>query len=169
MDKIIELAKKLKALSEKGEGGEKINAEKMLQKIMEKHNLTLEEVEGEKKDFVYFKVNKKQEEIFWQIVSSVIGEHTTYTDQRRRGYFVLKITAAEAVEIEMKYDFYWKLYQEEFDIWRSAFIQRNNIYHPEGGITNPETLSEEEIEKQVRIHEMSQSIKRGDLKKQLKS
>jgi hypothetical protein len=49
MNKIIELAKKLKALSTQGFGGEKINAEKMLQKIMVKHNLTIEDVAGRRK------------------------------------------------------------------------------------------------------------------------
>lgn len=169
MDKIIQLAKKLKALSDKGVGGEKINAEKMLQKIMEKHNLTIEDVEGEKKDFAYYKVNQKQQEIFWQVVSSVIGKHTSYTDKRKRGYFLLKVTASEAVEIQMKYDFFWKLYQEEFDIWRSAFIARNDIYHPDGNKIDMADLSGEELQKIKRIAEMSQSIKRGELRKQIHS
>ncbi len=41
MDKIIELAKKLKALSERGEGGEKLNADRMLKDLMNKHDISL--------------------------------------------------------------------------------------------------------------------------------
>ena len=168
MDKIIQLAKKLKALSDKGVGGEKINAEKMLQKIMEKHNLSIEDVEGEKKDFAYFKADQKQEEIFWQVVSSVLGKYSSYVDERKRGYFLLKVTASEAVEIQMKYDFFWKLYQEEFEIWRAAFIAKNDIYHPKGNKIDMDDLSGEELQKIKRIAEMTNSIKRGELRKQLR-
>lgn len=38
--KILETARKLKALADRGEGGEKENAKRMLEKYMKKHNLT---------------------------------------------------------------------------------------------------------------------------------
>jgi len=119
------------------------------------------------KKSTYFKVNQKQQEIFWQIVSSVIGKHTSYVDKKKLGYFLLNITASEAVEIQMKYDFFWRLYQQEFDIWREAFIAKNDIYHPNGNKIETDDLSPNEMERIKRIAEMTQSIKRGVLRKQL--
>ena len=50
MSKYIELAKKLKALADRGIGGEKINAEKMLNALMKKHKISIEDIEGEKQE-----------------------------------------------------------------------------------------------------------------------
>lgn len=45
MEKYIELAKKLKELADRGTGGEKVNAEQQLTRLMEKHGITLEDIE----------------------------------------------------------------------------------------------------------------------------
>lgn len=168
MDKIIELAKKLKALSDRGVGGEKVNAKKMLDKIMQKHGLTIEDIEGEKKSYTYFNVSEIQHQIFIQTVASVIGAgFELLKDRRKRKQFVLLLTAFEAIEIQMKYDFYWKLYKDELDIFTSAFIAKNDIYHPNGNKINPDELSNEEKARIRRIEEMSDSIKRGELRRSL--
>lgn len=168
MDKIIELAKKLKALSDRGVGGEKLNASKKLEQIMKRHGLTIEDIEGERKNYTYFKVAEIQHQLFIQITSSVLGiGFELMKDRRKRGQFVLLLTAFEAVEIQMKYDFYWKLYKDELDIFTSAFIAKNDIYHPNGNKVNPNELSKDEIARLKRIIEMSDSIKRGELRKSL--
>lgn len=168
MSKILDLAKKMKALADKGVGGEKANAVDMLEKIMEKHNLTMEDIEGEKKDHHYFKVSTKQEEIFWQVARSVIGKCESFINKKKPGYFIFELTALEAVELQMKYDFYWRLYEEEFEIFRAAFIQRNSIFHPDGKQIDPNDLSPKEREKAMRVIEMSQKIKNEVFRKQLK-
>lgn len=47
MDNIKETLKKLQALSERGVGGEAVNAKQLLDRLLVKHNLTLEELKGE--------------------------------------------------------------------------------------------------------------------------
>lgn len=69
--KHIELGKKLKALSEQGIGGEKTNAEKMLNSLLKKHNISIEDIEGEKVDYYYFKIKKDDVRLWSQIVKSV--------------------------------------------------------------------------------------------------
>ena len=71
MNKHIELAKKLKALADKGIGGEKVNAEKMLNDLLKKHNITIEDVEGEKTENYFFKVKPEDSNLFIQIVKRV--------------------------------------------------------------------------------------------------
>ena len=46
MDK-LELLQKIKALAEKGQGGEKINAQKILAQLMEKYNISETELSDE--------------------------------------------------------------------------------------------------------------------------
>lgn len=169
MDNIINLAKKLKALSEKGVGGEKVNADRMLKRMMAKHGLTIEDVEGEKTNYAYFKVNLIQAQIFGQIVSSVLGsKFSTYTDKRKRGYRLLLITATQAIEIEMKYSFYWKLYKDELEIFRHAFIATNNIYDPDADKVDVGALTPEEQAEIRRVAQMAENIKRGEFRRQLK-
>jgi len=44
--KILDKAKKLKELADRGVGGEMENAKDMLEKYMKKHNITMDEIEG---------------------------------------------------------------------------------------------------------------------------
>ena len=168
-DNVIDLCKKLKALCDRGVGGERANANTMLDKLMRKHNITIEDIDGEKKEYSYFKVDKIQSQIFWQIVYSVIGsDFPTFRSKGKPGYKILNITAFEAIEIHAKYDFFWKLYRDELSIFREAFIARNNIYSKNSN-SNPKELTKEEIERAIRVSEMAESIKKGNLLKQLKS
>jgi hypothetical protein len=135
---------------------------------MKIHGLSIEDIEGEKREYTYFNVSKLQTKIFIQIVSSVLGkDFDLLKDKRKRNQFVLYLTAFEAVELQMKYDFYWKLYEDELDIFTTAFISKNNIYHPEGNKINPDELSEDEIMRLKRVFEMSDSIRRGELRRSL--
>ena len=60
MSKNIDLAKKLKALADRGVDGEKTNAEAMLNSLMKKHNITIEEIEGEELLDFFFKIEKSK-------------------------------------------------------------------------------------------------------------
>ena len=167
MSKALELAKKLKALADRGEGGEKVNAQMQLERIIKLHGITIEQVEGEEKKWAYFKVSKTNRSLFIQVVSSVLNEVKTYSDSNRKGYVVLNCTAAESIEIRFKFDFYWKLYQEELDIFYTAFIHKNDIYHPNGRTLNPTELSQSELERLQRVKDMVRGIKKGELLKQI--
>lgn len=79
MSKIIELAKKLKALADRGEGGEKVNAENKLQQLIKKYGITTEEIEGEQQHDYFFKIKTTRERKLWmQIVALVNREIKKY-------------------------------------------------------------------------------------------
>lgn len=78
MDRIIELAKKLKALSERGEGGEKLNADRMLRDLMEKHGISLSDIEDESTEMRLFHFKAKQHKIFIQVAAMVIGKDVQF-------------------------------------------------------------------------------------------
>ena len=61
-EKTIERIKKLQALAERGVGGEKETAQKMLNRMLEKNGISsLEELENEEYEYTLFSYNGKHE------------------------------------------------------------------------------------------------------------
>ncbi len=174
MSKQIELAKKIKALVDRGVGGEKENAEKLLADFLKKHNLTIEEIEGEAINEYFFKVDKEDVRLWRQIVANVNYEIPKYGEFPKKvqknpyilGNFMVKCTAAEFVEIESKFNFYKKLYKQELEIFYSAFIHANRLYSGKPANESQE-LSDDELEQQLRIVQMAQRVKKGEFNKQI--
>lgn len=166
MSKYIELAKKLKALADRGIGGEKINAEKMLNALMKKHGISMQEIEGDEIEFNEIIVSKEKQKLFHQIGYSIFGKKYHNLDIRRNGNKkYVKCTKAQAVEYEAKLNFYWKLYKEELDIFYHAFVQRNNIFSPD---SDGQELKPEDRDRMRRVMEMASTIKQQSYSKLLK-
>ncbi len=72
-DKYIKLAKKLKALTEQGEGGEKYNAQKKLQSLMKRYDITDDDINEDRRNAVKFRLRKEQVQLFFQIYITVVG------------------------------------------------------------------------------------------------
>lgn len=175
MSKNIELAKKLKALADRGVDGEKTNAEAMLNSLMKKHKITIEEIEGEKLMDFFFKIEKKDYKFLLQIIKHVnygikcygefpkklIREHSYI-----KGNYMITCTASEYIEIEAKHIFYKRLYNEEVAVFNKAFFKANNLL-----IDLPdredEEMTLEDYENWKRVNEMSKKIKVGQFNKQL--
>jgi hypothetical protein len=125
-----DLLRKLKALAEGGVGGEKVNAEAMLQKLLKKYNIDPDSLNDEALNFVEFKYKKGlyQSDLLLQIIASVIP-----TLKRKNGkyasYIKVDVTRSEEIEIRAKYDFYSKKLKEDFDLFFTAFFHRNNLYY----------------------------------------
>lgn len=173
--KYIELAKKIKALADKGIGGEKTTAEKMLNDLLKKHNLTIEEIEGEILQEFYFMINDKHLwTLLYQIIKGVNVNIKCYGEIPKdkikefqlKGNYLVDCTVSEYVEIEAKYDFFSRLYKSELDTFLMAFIEANNL-----GVDNParecKELTREEYEELLRIKDLAKKIKKGDFHKQL--
>jgi len=173
----LSLAKKLYALAQQGIGGEKENAEEMLERIMKKYNLTLEDLEIEtKKVFIYSYKNKEQKKFLMQVLSNVLGRNfrcrELYTSGNHMKYEIsLHITDLQHVEISEKYYFFWKAYQEELELFYSAFIQRQKLYSkPEPKKETEEDEDEPEMSpaekaKLYRIMQMMAGIERKSITK----
>lgn len=132
-----ELIRKIKALAERGEGGEKENAQKLLAELMVKYNIKEEDIADEViKDFD-FKIPKvfKAKELVSQVIYSVVGKEAEdnkglYICGAKRNKFIIKCTAAEFLEIEAKFKFYLHYLKIESDRFYNAFVQANNIFPP---------------------------------------
>ena len=133
--KVIELAKKLKALADRGIGGEKINAANFLETLMKKHNISFADIEGDKVIRHEYKYSGKDKKFCEQVISSVIElqkdgrYYTEYkTTYSRAKILIVYCTEAEYLLICAKIDFFWQVYIDELDIFYRAFIQKNKLY-----------------------------------------
>lgn len=175
MSKHIELAKKLKALADRGIGGEKQNAETMLNQLMKKHNITIEEIEGEKIEMHFFKIDSKHHSLWFQIVKRTNDTIRCYGEFPKSkikqfnlgGNYAIDSTTSEYIEIEAKYDFYRRLYESELDIFFSAFLDANDLLCDNKPEDLKKQYTKEEIEKMRRIQSLSNKITVGQFKKQL--
>jgi hypothetical protein len=175
MSKHIELAKKLKALADRGIGGEKLNAEKMLETLLKKHNLTIDDIEGEKTDDYFFKLNENEHRLWYQIVKSVNTDIKCYGEFPKKdiklfelkGNYCIKSTLSEYIEIEAKLSIYKRLYEEESDIFFHAFCTANNLLITPKKQIDISDLDDNELKTLLRVRQMSRNIKSEHYRKQL--
>lgn len=149
MDKAA-LLKKIRALAERGVGGEADNAEEILRRLMEKYGVSEDELDEEERrrhDFEYH--GKEQETLLRQVVYKVTGGYAYNLVYRASGRRVktrpgADCTAAEKVEIEFLFDFYTRLWERERAAFLSAFIQKHRIFAIRDDI-EPKEVSREEL------------------------
>jgi len=178
MSKYIELAKKLKALAEKGIDGEKINAEKLLKKLMQKHNISEEDLESFDEDLFFFKINSKsfegimKRELLAQICAlnkiKLRGEFskTDINFYGLSGNFAFFSSKLKFIEIEIMLEFYLSELLHRFDEFYYAFCFKNDLLaEPEGDETKE--YDKKEIEKLQRAIVLSQNMKKSIFRKQI--
>lgn len=164
MEKIIELCKKLNALAKQGVGGEKHNAAQMLKKLMEKHDISIDEIEQNKVESFMF--NPRNKRLFMQIAASVLGsDFKAYRYKRKKGVW-MDLFLNEYLEIEAKYAFYQRAYNKELKKLVAAFTMRNNLY-PKDGSKEERKLSPKELAELMQIYEMSKGLDRHHFNKQI--
>lgn len=178
-EKIRELARKLLELANQGIGGEKENAQTMLDRLLKQHGLSIEDLLQEQMRPVHFRKRikdpMKQNAFLLQIAASVIGSKRVSESWVVRNtsdntlYYKIDLTAAEEIEIKAKYDFYWRDYTEQADVFRDAYIQKNKLYaNPDKDNGGPGELTDEEFEKMQKTAKMMRGIEEKIFLKQLK-
>lgn len=178
-DKLLETAKRLKALSDRGIDGEKENAITMLFRFMEKHGITSEMIEGRivKKHSIFLEP-MFEKRFFRQICANVLGggfkmiEYTYKQSKARvnvgKNRYGIECTDAEFIEIGAKHEFYFKHFLHELDIFRSAFIQKNKIYQKQDDNDGDDEEQELTLEERQRLFKVANIMQGIDAKTFLK-
>lgn len=132
-EELIRRLERVKALAERGVGGEKENAEALLNRLMQKYGITNDDIEDTlERDFFIRYHSAWEEKLIYQIsymhlgrghCSGTIG---TYT-RRPRKMVCVTCTPAQYIEIEADFEFYKVAWEEELAIFYSAFISKNTI------------------------------------------
>lgn len=142
------LLQKIKALADRGVGGESSNAEAMLLKLMQKYGLSQDDLEESKRVRTNFHYSKPFEDrLLCQVIYMVLGDVPVYryTNSRAKVYRV-DCTAAERIEIQAAFDFYRHHLAEGLAKYYRAFVQKEDIFYPEPSENVPtHEMDEEEI------------------------
>ena len=174
MSKRIELLKKIQELARRGVDGEADNAQKILSEMLNKYNLTIEDLELTDIKDRYFSVKKDDIKMLYQIAKHVRFNIKMYVipwkivkSSKLGGNCIIECTDVEFIEITQKFEIYLPLYNKELKLFFSAFCKANNILVVVPETKEQEILSLDDIEEWLRINEMSKSIKSESIVKML--
>lgn len=101
---------KILALAEKGSEGEKITAQKLLDELLKKYELTLEDIaqsEEEKKVEICLR-----SEMEFNLLSQIIYKVKNVSGFGKR--YIIKCTESQRIEINNQFEFYNKLFKKEY-------------------------------------------------------
>ena len=129
MAKREDILRKLKALAERGVGGEAINAGELLKRMMEKYGITEDEISDdciERCEFRYSGVFGK--DLMHQIIFMVCGEITMYQYRGNSKIVIADVTTVQRIEIEAAYTFYRKRLDEGLRKFYDAFVQKQYLF-----------------------------------------
>lgn len=172
MSKQIELLKKLKALAERGIGGEANNAKAAMDKIMLKYNISLSDLEVVEIKPFFFKATGINNRLLHQIAKSLdyTIEVFDIKHEYRREYqadVFIKCTHAQFIEIEYKYEVYKKLYKKESEVFFRAFCKANDLLANPPELRSYDDLTEEEQKAYDKAAIMAKGIDKASIYKQI--
>jgi len=156
-EEITAKLKKLKALSERGEGGEKENAARMLTVMLKKYGLTLAELHSERVTARYFRFkNEYEEEViagcFFALGLQVYG---VSKGGRTIKEVSTKCTAAQYADLRVMIDWHLKNAKEELKKTMLAYRVKHNLFKVVQK-SDSKTLSIDEVmELQARVAAMN--------------
>lgn len=150
-----ERLKKLYVLALRGVGGEKEQAQALLEKLLKKYAMSIDDLDDEHiKEYLLTYHGKEQKKILIQTVYKVLDDTSSLFELRssesgRKCRTILSVscTAAQKAEIDFLFDFYTRLWEKEREALLQAFIQKHSIF---GSLKDGEKgmeLSDEELEK----------------------
>lgn len=160
MDKKKELLKKLQALAERGVGGEKETAERKLRQLMEKYGIDeMEFAEDRLEEFEFKYKNAQEEQLIRQLLYKMFGAEwrsKSYTYRFGKGSKSIQgveCTRAEGIQLQIEYEFYKDLWQQEMQLFYNAFIQKHRLFslRPEDTKGNDKPLTPEQRAEMFRM------------------
>lgn len=163
-EKILNLAKKVNELANRGEGGELRNAQMMLKKLRNKHNITIEEINRDQKKEYFIKYKRIHKGLTINLIAHVCGDIDTYSYKNKKilGFFI-ECTPFEFIELTALINFYTNEYDRQCKIFEKAFIVKNRIM-----IKDAKVLKHTEMTKQDwEILEMMRGVKKRNYQRQL--
>lgn len=158
-EQLLQLARKLKALADQGEGGEKRNAREMLESFMRKHKINYSMLESEvKREREYF-VTDEQNQFFCQVVCNVMRSgfdiFLLKGDKKKAKSRFITVTDQEFIEIDAKFTFYWHKWEQDVKTFYKAFIQKNELYSKQTDEENIESTKKLTPQEKADLYRMA--------------
>lgn len=137
-ERLLEKLGKVKALADRGEGGEKESAERTLAALMKRYGITEEDLEDTKATIHWIRYKTDWERrLLGQLAYMHLGTGHSfgcvgqYTGRSRKKVGI-KCTAAQYIEIEADFAFYNEAMKEEMELFYSAFLQKKQAFPAAG-------------------------------------
>ena len=145
-NKIIELAKKIKALAEKGKGGERNAAKEKLERICEKYNISYDEIStsDESKDY-YIIINDQNERELLINICCMIMDVPGLKWKEKNNCICIRIKLSEYENIISAFEYYRDMYNDYKRYLMQGIISRNVI----GYIPKHQTYTQENIQQDI--------------------
>ena len=145
-NKILELAKKIKALAEKGNGGERNAAKEKLERICQKYNISDSElsISEETKNY-YIVINDKNERDLLINVSCMILDVPGFKWKEKNNCICIHLTQSEYENINNAFEYYRDMYNDYKRYLMQGIISRHAI----GYIPKHQTYTQENIQQDI--------------------
>lgn len=160
----VELIKKIKALAERGVGGEQQNAKEILDRLMATYEMTESDLDDTVELHTFPYHDSVERSLLAQIIYMVTCEDAScivgaYSNRPRKSLGAT-CTEADAELIATAYEFYKDVLEGELKVFLRAFYVRNNIFPPSSKVAPKEEseLTPEELERQKRAMIMSMTM-----------
>ena len=152
MELIIEKLRKIKALAERGAYGEMQTAKLLLEKLLAKHKLTIDDLtDSEKRERCFLAKQDNEKAALIMCFYKIIGadrRDDCYSYKHRRGKIYIMLTDYEFAELSMFYEFHKRNINKEFKKMREDFQKSYQYKHKLYSCTevgDAKVLSEDEI------------------------
>ena len=172
-EQLLQKVKKIQALAERGDRGEKESAAVLLDRLMKRYGITEAEIAEERRGIAWFRFKTPLErKLLNQVIYTVTGRVAyscvgKYTNRPRK-MLGIECTAAERLEIEFSFEFYNAALEKELDRFYSAFLNKNRIF-PENAIDQIPDPEEIDLEEAKRIYAMMAGMEEHRRRKALGS
>lgn len=167
-DKVLKKLFALKELAERGERGEKQKAGALLNNLLFKHGMTLDDLEIEDLKWQEFKVKIFQRNFFSYIVDNVLGTAwEQYQHQEKKEITYVFCSNLDAIEIEGKFEFYWRVFQRDIPAFMQAFIRANQLFPKDPKVVDFDTMDEEKRKEMLKLFKLQQLATKAEYRKQL--
>lgn len=138
-------------------GPERINAETLLKKLLDKHGLKLSDIESPETTVVYFDWRSAiEKDLLFQVILTVLNEAGSikcFCKNRRCGFELTKVQAAECKGM---YKFHRANLAKEQELLFRSYLHKHNIYPASGPYKTDYTP--EELRELERIINMMQGL-----------
>lgn len=167
-DKVVALLRKLKALADRGEGGEKENAERMLVEFLKKHDISLSQLQEDDLEDRIFKVPVRYKQLFIQVAASILGrERSIYGVRGYPSNVMIECSVSEYTELQMAFDFYRDALAEQLELFEEAFYQKNKLFPLGAGGACDIKMTNEDLARLDRLMALMRGMTRVNHKKLL--
>ena len=172
-EQLLQKVKKIQALAERGDHGEKESAAALLERLMKQHGIAESELSEDRREMAWFRYKTPLElRLLNQIIYAVTGRVAfgcvgAYTNRPRKKTGI-ECTAAERLEIEFSFEFYKAAFEKELERFYIAFLQKNRLF-PDKPIDDVPQIGEMDLEEAQRLSMMMAGMEEHSRRKALGS